>query len=198
MRVAVFTGSNMGATKRFGEAADAFGRDLARRGVGIVYGGGHVGLMGTLADAALASGGEVIGIIPRFLLEREVGHGDVTRLEIVETMHERKARMGELADAFVALPGGLGTLEELFEVWTWQQLGLHAKPIGLVDIDGCWQPVLSALDHLVDLGFVAPDHRGALIVAKDAGELLAALGDWRRPVTARPAPGPRFAGRPPI
>lgn len=140
----------------------ALGRHLAERGLTLVYGGGAVGLMGTVADAALAAGGEVIGIIPQSLQEAEIGHKGLTRLEVVDGMHARKARMAELADAFIALPGGLGTLEELFEVWTWGQLGYHAKPLGLLEVNGFYDPLLTFLDHLVDERFVRAEHRGML------------------------------------
>ena len=141
MRVAVFTGSQAGPPSHR-DAAAAFATDLARAGVGIVYGGGHVGLMGVVADAALAAGGEVVGVIPQHLVDDEVAHPGLPRLEVVDSMHERKARMADLADAFVALPGAAGTLEELFEAWTWGMLGLHAKPTALLDVDGFWQPLL--------------------------------------------------------
>ncbi|MBF3199764.1 TIGR00730 family Rossman fold protein, partial [Pseudomonas aeruginosa] len=134
--VCVFCGASPGASPVYQEAAVALGRHLAERGLTLVYGGGAVGLMGTVADAALAAGGEVIGIIPQSLQEAEIGHKGLTRLEVVDGMHARKARMAELADAFIALPGGLGTLEELFEVWTWGQLGYHAKPLGLLEVNG--------------------------------------------------------------
>ena len=160
--VCVFCGASPGASPVYQEAAVALGRHLADRGLTLVYGGGAVGLMGTVADAALAAGGEVIGIIPQSLQEAEIGHKGLTRLEVVDGMHARKARMAELADAFVALPGGLGTLEELFEVWTWGQLGYHAKPLGLLEVNGFYDPLLTFLDHLVDERFVRAEHRGML------------------------------------
>lgn len=188
MRVAVFTGSSTGSSREYAERTEAFARELAAAGAGIVYGGGHVGLMGVLADAALAAGAEVIGVMPRFLVDREIGHGDVSRLEVVETMHERKARMAALADAFVALPGGAGTLEELFEVWTWQHLGLHAKPVGLLDVDSFWAPLLAVVDHLVDTGFVRAANRDTLFVVHGASDLLAAVEAWRPPPLSWPVP----------
>ena len=140
-----------------------------------MYGGAHVGLMGLLADAALAAGGEVVGVLPQNLVEREVGHRGLTRLELVTTMHERKARMAELADAFVALPGGTGTLDELIEIMTWAQLGLHAKPIALYDVDGFWAPFLALLDHMVDNGYAPTSARAGLRVVTTPDELLAAV-----------------------
>jgi len=182
--LAVFCGSMPGDTPAFLDSARSFGAALARDGITLVYGGGSVGMMGALADAALAGGGEVVGVIPRFLFEREVGHRGVTRLEVVESMHERKARMAELADGFVALPGGLGTLEELFEVWTWIPLGLHARPCGLLDVDGYFAPLVAFLDGAVLRGFVAPQHR-ALLRVDDSVEGL--LGRMRAPLVAPPA-----------
>ncbi len=161
-RLCVFCGSSAGREPGHRRLAEALARALAERGIGIVYGGARVGLMGALADAALAAGGEVIGVIPRALIEREIGHTGLTELRIVESMHERKALMAELADGFVALPGGVGTLEELFEVWTWAQLGLHAKPCALLDTDGFYAPLVAFLDHQVDAGFVRAAHRAML------------------------------------
>jgi uncharacterized protein (TIGR00730 family) len=147
----------------------------------VVYGGGKVGLMGVVADAALAAGGEVIGVTPRTLVEREVAHHGVTRLEVVETMHERKARMVELADALVALPGGVGTLDEFFEAWTWQLLGIHDKPVALYDIDGYWQPLRGLLDQIVADRFLGQEHRAALIEATDPDALVEAIERWSPP-----------------
>ena len=161
--------------------AEGLARTLAGRGVGIVYGGGRVGLMGVLADAALAAGGEVIGVIPQALIDREIGHRGLTELRIVGSMHERKALMAELADGFVALPGGIGTLEELFEVWTWAQLGLHAKPCGVLDADGFYAPLVGFLDHLVETGFVRPAHRAMLLAAQSPEALLEAFSAYRAP-----------------
>jgi uncharacterized protein (TIGR00730 family) len=181
MRVAVFTGATSGASDDFGNAVTAFGRALAEAGVGIVYGGGRVGLMGRLADAALAGGGEVIGVIPRFLVDRELAHGGLTELRVVASMHERKATMAELADAFVALPGGAGTLDELFEAWTWQQLGLHDKPVALLNAAGYWDPLLAALDHMTSSGLIRAADRASLLVTADATEFLAAAKAFRLP-----------------
>lgn len=180
-RLCVFCGSNAGREPGYRRLAEGLARTLAGRGVGIVYGGGRVGLMGVLADAALAAGGEVIGIIPQALIDREIGHRGLTELRIVCSMHERKALMAELADGFVALPGGIGTLEELFEVWTWAQLGLHAKPCGVLDADGFYAPLVGFLDHLVETGFVRPAHRAMLLSAQSPEALLEAFSAYRAP-----------------
>ncbi len=180
MRIAVFTGSQLGPESHR-RAAAAFATDLARAGVGIVYGGGDVGLMGLVADAALAAGGEVVGVIPQHLVDDELAHRGLPRLDVVATMHERKARMAELADGFVALPGAAGTLEELFEAWTWGMLGLHAKPTALLDVDGFWQPQLAQLQRMVDDGYLAADRLAALGVVQDAAGLLAFVAGYRHP-----------------
>lgn len=180
-RICVFAGSSPGVRPAYREAARRLGGLLAGRGIGIVYGGGHVGLMGAVADAALDGGGEVIGVIPRALMDREVGHRGVTDLRVVGTMHERKALMNELADAFIALPGGLGTLEELCEVLTWAQLGIHRKPVALLDVEEFWSRYLAFLDHGVQERFLRPEHRALLLVARTADETLAALAAWRPP-----------------
>jgi uncharacterized protein (TIGR00730 family) len=172
LRVCVFCGSATGVRPEYALAAQAFASALASRGLGLVYGGGHVGLMGILADAALAGGCEVIGVIPEALEQREVGHQRLTTMHVVGTMHERKAKMASLADAFVALPGGLGTLDETFEIWTWAVLGLHEKPIGLLDVVGYWQPLIAMVDRMVDEGFVRAEHRRMLCVGDDPAELL--------------------------
>jgi uncharacterized protein (TIGR00730 family) len=175
MRVAVFLGSSVGRQPEYAVAAADFGRQLARAGVGIVYGGASVGMMGALADAALAEGGEVIGVIPGGLFAAEIPHPGLTRLEVVGTMHERKALMAALADGFAALPGGLGTLDELFEILTWQQIGLHAKPVALVDVGGFWGPLTLMLDALTVAGFVPAAARQAIVRVKDAEEFLTLL-----------------------
>ena len=180
MRIAVFTGSQFGPPSHRQVAAD-FATDLARAGVGIVYGGGHVGLMGVVADAALAAGGEVVGVIPQHLVDDELAHPGLPRIEVVQTMHERKARMAELADAFVALPGAAGTLEELFEAWTWGMLGLHAKPTAFLDVDGFWQPQLTQLRRMVDDGYLAANRLEALGVVSDAAGLLAFVDAYEHP-----------------
>jgi uncharacterized protein (TIGR00730 family) len=178
VRVCVYCGSSAGNEPRFAQAARGFGEALARRGIGVVYGGGRVGLMGAVADAALAAGGEVIGIIPRFLEEREVAHVGV-RLHVVESMHERKAMMAELAQAFVALPGGFGTFEEFFEITTWVQLGLIAAPCILANLDGYYDGLVSAIDHAHASGFINARNR-AIVETYDTIEAvlerLAALG----------------------
>jgi uncharacterized protein (TIGR00730 family) len=163
------------------------GTELARREIGLVYGGGRVGLMGVLADAALAAGGEVIGIIPEALLAWEVAHANLTDLQVVASMHERKARMADLSDAFVALPGGFGTLEEFCEVLTWSQLGLHRKPCGLVNVDGYYDPLLALLDHAVAERFVRPEHRALVLQATEPEPLLELLAGYE----AVTAPAPR-------
>ncbi|TFV64719.1 TIGR00730 family Rossman fold protein [Geodermatophilus sp. DF01-2] len=180
MRVAVFTGSRSGPPSHRSAAA-RLAAGLARAGVGIVYGGGHVGLMGVVADAALAAGGEVVGVIPQHLVDDELAHPGLPRLEVVNSMHERKARMAELADAFVALPGAAGTLEELFEAWTWGMLGLHAKPTVLVDVDGFWQPLLAQLRRMVDDGYLDRRRLDALGVVTDAQGLLAFVEHYEHP-----------------
>ena len=177
--VCVFCGASPGARPIYHEAAAQLGRHIAERGLTLVYGGGAVGLMGVVADAALAAGGEVIGIIPQSLERAEIGHKGLTRLEVVDGMHARKARMAELADAFIALPGGLGTLEELFEVWTWGQLGYHAKPLGLLEVDGFYARLTDFLDHLVAERFVREQHRAILQVSASPAELLARIDAWQ-------------------
>jgi uncharacterized protein (TIGR00730 family) len=181
MRICVFCGSSGGARLSYRAAAQAMGRAIAQRGAGLVYGGGHVGLMGTVADGALAAGGEVIGVIPRTLMDRELGHRGVTSLRVVETMHDRKALMAELSDAFVALPGGVGTLEELFEAWTWAGLGIHRKPVALLDVDGYWDPLVAMADRMVAEGFLAPQLRSALLIGVEPVALLDALAAHRPP-----------------
>ncbi|WP_437274692.1 TIGR00730 family Rossman fold protein [Sorangium sp. So ce375] len=191
-RICVYCGSNPGASPAYREAAVRLGELLAARGIGLVYGGGRVGLMGAVADAALARGGEVIGIIPHFLNQREIEHRGLTELRVVETMHQRKAEMAALADAFIALPGGVGTLEELFEVWTWTQLGSQEKPVGLLDVAGYYRPLIAFLDHVVAEQFMKPAHRAVLQVADDAAALLELLAAWYPRVEPKwMAPGER-------
>jgi uncharacterized protein (TIGR00730 family) len=170
--VCVFCGSSSGKNPRFAESARSFGEFLARSGRRVIYGGGHVGLMGTVADAALAAGGEVIGVIPQKLLDRELAHRGLTELHVVTTMHERKALMAALSEGFVALPGGLGTLEEFFEVWTWAQLGYHDKPLGLLDVDGYFAPLLAFLSHASDQRFIAESELSRVTHHADPGALL--------------------------
>jgi uncharacterized protein (TIGR00730 family) len=180
VRIAVFTGSHDGPESHAAAAA-AFATGLAEAGVGIVYGGGRVGLMGVVADAALAAGGEVVGVIPQHLVDDEVAHPGLPRLEVVGSMHERKAVMADLADAFVALPGAAGTLEELFEAWTWGMLGLHSKPTALLDVDGFWQPLLAQLRRMVDDGYLDAVRLDALGVVSDAKGLLAFVEGYEHP-----------------
>ncbi|EIK96467.1 hypothetical protein PMM47T1_11087 [Pseudomonas sp. M47T1] len=177
--VCVFCGASSGSNPVYREAAITLGRALAERKLTLVYGGGAVGLMGIVADAVLAAGGEVVGIIPHSLNDLEIGHKGLTRLEVVDGMHARKARMAELADAFIALPGGLGTLEELFEVWTWGQLGYHGKPLGLLEVNGFYSKLTGFLDHLVQENFVREQHRSMLQVNESATDLLDTLDAWR-------------------
>jgi uncharacterized protein (TIGR00730 family) len=180
VRIAVFTGSHAGPESHEKAAAD-FARSLAEAGIGIVYGGGRVGMMGVVADAALAAGGEVVGVIPQHLVDDEVAHRGLPRLEVVGSMHERKAVMADLADAFIALPGAAGTLEELFEAWTWGMLGLHAKPTALLDVDGFWQPLLAQLRRMVDDGYLDGRRLDALGVVDDAAGLLAFVEGYEHP-----------------
>ena len=175
MRVAVFLGSSVGSRPEYAAAAADFGASLAQAGVGIVYGGASVGMMGAMANAALAAGGEVIGVIPGGLFAAEIPHPGLTRMEVVGTMHERKALMADLADGFAALPGGLGTLDELFEILTWQQIGILAKPVALVDVDGFWEPLTALLDELTGAGFVPEVTRNSLARVRDAAEFVGLL-----------------------
>jgi uncharacterized protein (TIGR00730 family) len=181
--VCVFCGSNGGADPAYTATAEAVGTGLAQRGIRIVYGGGRVGLMGALADAARAAGGEVIGVMPQQLVDREIGHTGIDDLRVVETMHERKALMVELADAFVALPGGIGTLEELFEVYTWAQLGIHAKPLALLDVAGYYEPLAAFLDHAVAQRFLRAETRAMLSIADSLDDVLETFERWRPPLT---------------
>jgi len=174
-RVCVFCGSSPGARPAYAEAAEELAGLLAGEGIGLVYGGGGVGLMGRLADAMLAGGGEAIGVIPSALVAREIGHTGLSELRVVGSMHERKALMAELSDAFVALPGGLGTLEELFEVYTWSQLGLHRKPCALLDVEGYYTDLAGFLAHAVEERFVREEHRAMLIVEREPRALLERL-----------------------
>ncbi|WP_426571668.1 TIGR00730 family Rossman fold protein [Aquihabitans sp. McL0605] len=180
--VAVFCGSNHGTEPAYAAAAEHLGGLLVERGIGLVYGGGAVGLMGVVADAVLAGGGEVTGVIPQHLWDREVGHIGLSELLIVGSMHERKMAMADRADAFIALPGGVGTLEELFEAITWTQLGIHEKPVGLLDVAGFYAPLLAFLDTTVEQGFLRPGHRQMIVSSTDGTELLDALAAWE-PVT---------------
>ncbi len=181
----VFCGSSMGARPEYREAAGHLARLLVRRSIRIVYGGASVGLMGELADTALAAGGEVIGVIPRQLVELEVAHRGAVDLRIVSSMHERKALMAELSDGFIALPGGIGTLEETFEALTWSQLGLQSKPIGFLDVCGYYATLAAFLDRAMEERFLRPEHRANAIFDSDAEGLLERMSCWIAPVTAK-------------
>lgn len=180
-RVCVFCGSNVGQQPAYAEAAQAMGALLARRGIGLVYGGGNVGLMGVIADAALAAGGDVIGVIPQALANREIAHAGVTALHVVDSMHTRKAMMADLSDAFVAMPGGVGTFEEFFEAVTWTQLGLQRKPCGLLNVNGFYAPLAAFIDQAVTEGFIKPAHRAAIVVDSDPARLIDTLATVQLP-----------------
>jgi uncharacterized protein (TIGR00730 family) len=180
-RICVFCGSSVGARPAYRDAAQRLGELLAERGIGVVFGGGGIGLMGAVADAALAKGGEVIGVIPESLVRREIGHRGVTKLYVVETMHQRKALMADLSDAFIALPGGYGTLEEFCEAITWSQLGIQRKPCGLLNIEGYWDGLLAFLDHAVDEQFVRPENSELVLVARRPELMLERLAEWTPP-----------------
>lgn len=184
-RVCVFAGSSSGARPDYRRAAEHLGRTLAERGVGVVYGGACVGLMGALADAALAAGGEVTGVIPASLVAKEIAHPRLTDLRIVSSMHERKATMADLADAFVALPGGWGTWEEFLEILTWGQLGLHRKPCGLLNVAGYFDPLLAFVSHSVAEGFVRAEYHAAIRVADDVSTLLDGLASYEPPLVEK-------------
>ncbi len=190
--VCVYAGSSSGADPRYAEAAAALAAEIGRRGLGVVYGGGMVGLMGVVADAALAAGAPVTGVIPRALDAREISHPGLTDLVVVETMHERKALMAARADAFVALPGGVGTMEELIEAFTWTQLAIHDKPVGVLDVAGYWGPLGAMLDRAVEARFLSAERRAMLLADDDPAALLDALEAWEPLVPAGP-----MAGRPP-
>ena len=193
-RIVVFCGSSPGRRPAYVAAAQDLGRLLASRGIGLVYGGASIGLMGALADAALGAGGEVIGVIPSGLFPAEIPHAGLTEQHVVTTMHERKALMAELSDAVIALPGGTGTLDELFEMFTWSQLGLHRQPIGLLDVEGYWQPLLTFMDHMAHERFIKPEHRDAMLVESDSVALLERLDAFEPPRLAKWLD----AGRPPL
>ena len=187
--VCVFCGSRDGNDPAYLAAAMETGTAIARRGWKLVYGGGHVGLMGALADAALAEGGEVIGVMPRALLTREVAHPDITRLHLVTSMHRRKALMSSLSDGFLTLPGGYGTLEEFFETLTWAQLGLHTKPCALLDVIGFWNPLLAMVDNQIAGGFVPVEHRRVILTGGDPNEILDRMAAYIPPGSIDPVPG---------
>jgi uncharacterized protein (TIGR00730 family) len=184
-RLCVFSGSSPGAHPDYVLAAEELGRALADRDVVLVYGGASVGLMGAVADATLDAGGEVVGVIPQALIDREIAHPGLSDLRVVSSMHERKALMAELSDGFVALPGGMGTLEELFEVYTWTQLGLHSKPLGLFDVRSYFAKLVAFLDHTVEERFLTVEHREMLVVEQRAEALLEAFRRWRPPLRSK-------------
>lgn len=186
-RVCVFCGSNAGIRADYGIAAQGLAAALSRRGLGLVYGGGNVGLMGMIADSMLQAGGEVIGVIPQSLVAKEVAHHGVSELRVVDTMHQRKALMNELSDAFIALPGGFGTLDEFFEILTWSQLGIHGKPSGLLNVSGYYDNLLAMLDHAVAEGLLRPAHRALVIADTDADSLLRQLLSFSPVQPAKPA-----------
>lgn len=179
--ICIYCGSNPGTRPEYIEQAQVFARMLARRGIRVVYGGASVGIMGAIADAALAEGGIVVGVIPQSLVDREVAHDGLTQLIVTSSMHERKARMADLSDAFVALPGGIGTLEEIFEIWTWSQLGLHEKPCGLLNIGGYYDSLERFLDETVVNGFLGSGHRSMLLTADTGETLLSAFEAYEPP-----------------
>ena len=184
-RVCVFCASSPGARTDYADLAAATGKLLAAEGIGLVYGGGAVGLMGVVADAALAAGGEVVGVIPDDLFAREVGHRGLTDLRVVSSMHERKQLMFDLSDGFIALPGGLGTFEEVFEVLTWAQLGMHAKPIAMLDVAGYYEPLLAFLDRAVEERLVRPQHRAMLLQGDDPVDVLDRMRRYEPPAVEK-------------
>jgi uncharacterized protein (TIGR00730 family) len=180
-RLCVYAGSNAGARPEYAAAAAGLAEQMAARGIGLVYGGGKVGLMGVLADSILRAGGEAVGVMPQALVNREIAHTRLTELEVVGSMHERKARMAELADGFVAVPGGIGTLEELVEVLTWSQLGIHANPCGVLDVAGFYAALSDLLDHMVRERFLRAENRARLVSAAEPAALLDRLETWDGP-----------------
>jgi uncharacterized protein (TIGR00730 family) len=184
-RICVYCGANRGRDPAYAHAAQAMGKALARRGIGLVTGGGRVGLMGVVADAALAAGGQVTGVIPEALMKKELAHAGLSELVVTPSMHERKARMADLADGFVALPGGLGTYEELFEIWTWAQLGWHRKPCGLINVAGFYDPLVAFLDGASDAQFLKPEHRAMLVVETDPDRLIDRFAAYEAPTVAK-------------
>ncbi len=178
-RICVFCGSSAGSKPEYRACAEELGAELARREIGLVYGGGNVGLMGAIADAVLHAGGEAIGVIPEHLMTREIGHKQLTKLHVVHSMHERKAMMADLSDAFIALPGGFGTFEEFFEVLTWSQLGLHLKPCGIINVLEYYTPLVAMLDHAVEQRFLKTQNRALVLSCNTPKELLQAFEGWR-------------------
>lgn len=184
-RICVFCGSSPGARPEYAENAREMGTLLAERGIGLVYGGGKVGLMGVVADAVMAAGGEAIGVIPEALLRREVGHEALTELHVVSSMHERKARMADLSDGFIAMPGGYGTFEEFCEVLTWSQLGIHPKPCGVLNVSRYYSPLMAMFDHAVTEGFVRASHRALVLEATRPADLLEKMAAFTPPTTEK-------------
>jgi uncharacterized protein (TIGR00730 family) len=183
--ICIYCGSSSGRLTAYAEAARDLAHSLVRRNIGLVYGGASVGIMGVVADQVLRLGGRAVGVIPEALVRKEVAHHHLTELHITQSMHERKTLMAELADAFIALPGGLGTLEEIFEIWTWAQLGIHEKPCGLLNVEGYYDPLIAFLDHAAAERFVSQPHRSMLLVEREADTLLDRFADYRPPVVAR-------------
>ena len=181
MRICVFCGSNAGNDSAYADAAQSVGQGLVENDSQLVYGGGRAGLMGVVADAVLAAGGKVTGVIPRALVDQEIAHGGLTQLVVVETMHERKAKMADLADGFIALPGGVGTLEEIFEQWGWARLGIHGKPCAFFDVKGFFEPVRTMLDQMLRAGFMRKEHTDIITFASDLGQILEAFRSYEPP-----------------
>ncbi len=186
-RACVFSGSRPGSRPEYAATARALGAAMTQRGLGLVDGGARVGVMREIADSVLGGGGEAIGVNPRALVDRELAHAGLTKLHVVDTMHARKALMAELADGFVALPGGFGTLDELFEILTWAQLGMHQKPVGVVNVGGFWDPLVALVEHMVAEGFIPEDQLALLLVESDPAALLARMESW-----SPPALGPKW------
>jgi uncharacterized protein (TIGR00730 family) len=184
-RICIFCGSSIGRDPAYAKAAHQTGRLLAERGIALVYGGGGTGMMGAVADGCLEAGGQVVGVIPHALRTKELAHAGVTEMIVVESMHERKARMADLADAFVALPGGLGTLEEICEIATWLQLGIHRKPCGILNVAGYYDALIAFLDHAVNMQFLRREYREPLIVEREPAAMLARMSTWTPPETMR-------------
>ncbi len=189
-RVCVFTGSRPGSRPAYAVAARALGAAIAKRGWGLVYGGASVGLMGEVADAAMAGGAHAIGVIPRGLVDKEIAHAGLSEQIVTTTMHERKQKMADLADAFIAMPGGFGTFDELFEIITWAQIAIHSKPVGLLDAEGYFVPLMALVDHAIKEGFVPADQRALFVVHREADALLEALSTYTPPVLGRKWVGP--------
>ncbi|MCQ4088086.1 TIGR00730 family Rossman fold protein [Saccharibacillus sp. JS10] len=183
--IAVFCGSREGASPAYMDSARTLGIELAKQNITLVYGGSRVGLMGAVADAVLDQGGQAIGVLPTFMQTREIAHLGLTELIMVESMHERKAKMAELAEGFITLPGGSGTMEEYFEVFTWAQLGLHQKPIGVLNATGYYDPLIQLFDRMTSEGFVTPEHRNILLTSPEPSELLKLMNEYNAPTTPK-------------